>query len=108
MIAKTPEPPYWAVIFTALRTEGDNGYAAMAQAMEELASRQPGWLGFESAREDVGISVSYWRDLESVAAWRANLQHAAAQSQGRQRWYAAYKVRVARVERDYGFERDDG
>jgi heme-degrading monooxygenase HmoA len=108
MIARTPEPPYWAVIFTNLRTEGDDGYAAMAQAMEALAAEQPGWLGFESAREDLGISVSYFRDLESIKAWRENVRHRAAQQKGREDWYAAYKVRIARVERDYGFEREDG
>ena len=105
MIAATPEPPYYAVIFTSLRTEGDDGYAAMAEAMDALAARQPGYLGIESAREAVGITVSYWRDLESIAAWKAELKHLAAQQAGRERWYAAYHVRIARVERDYTFER---
>jgi heme-degrading monooxygenase HmoA len=108
MIARTPEPPYWAVIFTSLRTEGDDGYAAMAQAMEALAAEQPGWLGFESAREGLGISVAYFRDLESIKAWRENLRHRAAQQKGRDAWYSAYKVRIAQVERDYGFERENG
>ncbi len=104
MIAKTPEPPYWAVIFTSLRTQGDDGYAAMAEAMEALAAMQPGYLGFESASSGPGISVSYWADLDSIAAWRADLRHAAAQTQGRERWYEAYTVRIARVERAYAFE----
>jgi len=107
MIAKTPEPPYWAVIFSSLRTAGDNGYGAMADAMEALAAEQPGYLGFESARDSgLGLAVSYWADLESIAAWRANLAHLAAQALGREHWYAAYTVRIARVERAYDEARE--
>jgi heme-degrading monooxygenase HmoA len=106
MISKTPEPPYWAVIFTSVRTEGDDGYAAMAEAMDALAAEQPGFLGHEFARDGLGISVVYFRDLESIAAWRENARHKIAQQAGRERWYQAYKVRIAHVERDYGFERD--
>lgn len=106
MIAATPQPPYWAVIFTSLRTEVDEGYDAMSQAMVELAARQPGFLGVESARDGLGVTVSYWTDLDSIAAWKADLKHQAAQAAGRDRWYSAYKTRVARVERDYAFEAD--
>ena len=103
MIAATPEPPYYAVIFTSLRTAADDdGYAAMAQLMEELAAEQPGYLGIESARSELGLTISYWRDEASIAAWKANLQHAAAQRLGKERWYADYHLRVARVERAYG------
>ena len=101
MIARTPEPPYWAVIFTSLRTDDDAGYGAMAEAMMALAAEQPGYLGVESAREGVGITVSYWRDLESIAAWKAVLKHQAAQRAGRERWYTDYTTHIARVERDY-------
>jgi heme-degrading monooxygenase HmoA len=101
-IAKTPAPPYYAVIFTSLRTDGDDGYAAMAVAMAELAAAQPGYLGFESAREDIGITVSYWRDRESIIAWKKNVDHLAAQKLGHERWYKSYRVRIALVERDYG------
>jgi heme-degrading monooxygenase HmoA len=104
-IARTPAPPYYAVIFTSLRTEVENGYANMADAMVELASQQPGFLGVESAREDVGITVSYWDSLESIAAWKKNAEHQIAQRQGREQWYASYKTRICRVERDYAFER---
>jgi len=104
MIAATPEPPYWAVIFTSRRTGPDAGYAAMAEAMERLAVEQPGYLGHESARESLGLTVSYWRDPDSIAAWKAQVEHLAAQRLGRERWYAAYRVRIARVERDYGFK----
>lgn len=103
-IASTPEPPYWAVIFTSTRTAADEGYAAMSEAMARMAAEQPGYLGHESAREGVGLTVSYWRDLGAVAAWKAQVEHLAAQRLGRERWYAAYRVRIARVERDYGFE----
>jgi len=100
-IAVTPAPPCYAVIFTSLRTPGDNGCSAMAQAMVALAATQPGFLGIESAREGLGITVSYWDSLESIAAWKQNSAHLAAQRRGRDRWYAQFKVRICRVERDY-------
>ncbi|WP_218511856.1 antibiotic biosynthesis monooxygenase [Variovorax sp. dw_308] len=103
-IANTPEPPYYAVIFTSLRTEGDNGYRAMAQRMGELAAQQPGYLGIESAREGIGITVSYWRDLESIRAWKANAEHLHAQQTGRSTWYSDYKARICKIERDYGLD----
>lgn len=101
VIAKTPPPPYYAVIFTSTRTEGDNGYGAMADRMVELAGRQPGFLGAESARNEVGITVSYWKDLESIRAWKANAEHLEAQRLGHARWYSAFTTRIAKVERDY-------
>ena len=105
-IAATPTPPYYAVIFTSLRTAGDHGYAHMADKMVELAAQQPGFLGIESAREDcengLGITVSYWADLASIRTWKAQLDHRQAQVMGRERWYASYRVRVSRVEREYG------
>ena len=102
LIANTPEPPYYAVIFTSHRTEGDQGYGAMAERMVALASEQPGFLGVEAAREDVGITVSYWSDLESIKHWKANLEHQEAQKLGHETWYSTFKTRIARVERDYG------
>ena len=105
MLAQTPQPPYYAVIFTTTRTEGDNGYAEMAQRMEELAKQQPGYLGIESAREETGITVSYWKDLESIRNWKMNLEHQEARKLGKEKWYAEYKLRVCLVERDYGFEK---
>jgi heme-degrading monooxygenase HmoA len=104
-IAQTPTPPYYAVIFTSLRTEGDHGYGAMAERMEELAAGQPGFLGIESARHGLGITVSYWTSLEAIRAWKRHAEHLIAQEQGRAVWYSAYKIRVVRVERDYGWER---
>ena len=97
-----PEPPYTAVIFTSTRTEGDHGYTAMAARMEELAAQQPGYLGFESAREGAfGISVSYWIDEVSAAAWKQVHEHLIAQDRGRATWYADYRVQVATVTRRY-------
>ena len=103
MIAATPPAPYYAVIFTSLRTEVDEGYGAMADRMVELAAQQPGFLGVESAREGLGITVSYWESLEAIKAWKANAEHLVAQQTGRSDWYSQYKTRIAKVERDYGF-----
>lgn len=106
-IASTPEPPYFAVIFTSIRTESDDGgYAIMADRMTELAAQQDGFLGVESVRgvDGCGITVSYWRDPESIRQWRADSEHLAAQATGRSDWYAAYRVRISHVQRDYGFE----
>ncbi|MGD9164683.1 MAG: antibiotic biosynthesis monooxygenase [Chromatiales bacterium] len=100
--AQTPEPPYYAVIFTSIRHDGDNGYTETAKEMIDLASSQSGFLGFESARQEIGISVSYWSSLEAIAAWKGNLAHRHAQGCAKQ-WYKTFRVRVCRVEREYGF-----
>ncbi len=105
MIAQTPKPPYYAVIFTSYRTEGDNGYGDMAQRMVELGSQMPGFLGIESVRDGLGITVSYWDSLESIRVWKQQAEHQIAQQQGRENWYTAYKTRICKVERDYGFEK---
>lgn len=97
------KPPYYAVIFTSTRTSIDEGYAAMALEMEALAKQQPGYLGFESARNGLGISVSYWESLEAIAAWKAVSEHEIAQKEGRRIWYSWYKVRICKVEREYEF-----
>lgn len=105
MFANTPAPPYWAVIFTSHR-QSDEGYAETSRRMNELAAGQPGFLGIESARgaDGVGITVSYWRDLESIRAWKADAEHRLAQHRGRSEFYSRYLVRIAKVERQYGFE----
>lgn len=100
-IANTPPPPYYAVIFTNLRTAVDEGYGDMAEKMVALAAQQPGFLGVESVRDGLGITVSYWKDLESIRAWKAHAEHQVAQKLGNEKWYAAFKTRIARVERDY-------
>jgi heme-degrading monooxygenase HmoA len=101
--ANTPEPPYYAVIFTSQRTEADDGYEAMALAMHELALKQPGCLGAESTRgeDGLGITVSYFIDEASIRAWKENARHLVAQQLGKERWYSHYELRVAKVERAY-------
>ncbi|HEX8022026.1 antibiotic biosynthesis monooxygenase [Mucilaginibacter sp.] len=103
LIAQTPQPPYYAVIFTSVRTPGDEGYSDMAVEMEELARKQEGFLGVESARNEAGITVSYWQSVEAIKKWKANARHLFAQQQGRDKWYQNYKVRICLVEHDYSF-----
>lgn len=100
--ATTPKPPYYAVIFTSIRNDGDNGYGETAKQMLELASKQPGFLGFETARQEIGISVSYWSSMEAIKAWKENKAHQQAQCRAKD-WYKAFRVCVCRVEREYGF-----
>lgn len=102
-IANTPAPPYYAVIFTSIRTPVDEGYAAMAGRMEELAKQQDGFPGIESARNDIGITVSYWQSLDAIRNWKQNTDHLLAQQLGREKWYSTYKTRICKVERDYEF-----
>ncbi|MCB0521838.1 MAG: antibiotic biosynthesis monooxygenase [Lewinellaceae bacterium] len=104
MIANTPPPPYYAVIFSNLRTKVEEEYEETAQRMVDLAAEQPGFLGYESVRDGLGITISYWESLEAIKNWKANADHLMAQKKGRTLWYAAYKTRICRVERDYGFE----
>src|SRR5689334_16498136 len=99
-IARTPEPPYFAAIFTSLRTDGDQGYGGMAERMAALAAQQPGFLGAESIRDanGFGITVSYWESEEAIRNWKANAEHRQAQAKGRGTWYSGYQLRIARVE----------
>lgn len=100
-IASTPEPPYTAVIFTSVRTDVDDEYAGTADEMERLAAQQPGYLGQESARDGLGITVSYWHDERAALAWKAIVEHIDAQRRGRAQWYRDYTVRIATVHRAY-------
>ncbi len=104
MLANTPKPPYYAVIFSSIRTDGDNGYGKMGDKMLELVSKQDGFLGVESVREELGITVSYWKDLASIKKWRDNTKHSVARAKGKSEWYQSFKTRIAKVERDYEFE----
>lgn len=106
MIAKTPEPPYYVVIFTSTLVEGVDGYFEMADKMKELVTKQDGFLGADFARVEIGITVSYWKDLESVKKWKMNAEHKAAQNMGKSKWYKSFKIRFAKVEMDYDFERE--
>jgi heme-degrading monooxygenase HmoA len=96
--------PYYAVIFTSKLTKNDEGYSEMAQKMEDLAKKQNGFLGIESVREDVGITVSYWESLEAIKTWKQNSEHLIAQQKGREQWYSWYNTRICKVEREYDFK----
>ncbi len=98
--------PYYAVIFTSIRTLGDQGYDEMASQMLELAAQQPGFIGVESAREEIGITVSYWQTLDDIAHWKKQVDHKLAQEKGRALWYSRYTVRICKVEREYGYEKE--
>lgn len=101
VIASTPRPPYYAVIFTSELNANIQGYGEMADKMVALAQQQTGFLGFESARSELGITVSYWADLAAIKSWKQNAEHLVAQKLGRELWYKAFKTRIALVERDY-------
>ena len=105
MIAKTPQPPYYAVIFTTIRTDIDENYEETAHQMELLAKEQKGYLGIESARTTIGITVSYWESLEAISSWKNNLEHTVAREKGRAVWYEQYQLRICKVERAYDFEK---
>lgn len=102
MITKTPAPPYYAVIFTSL-LKSDDGYNEMAEKMEQLANQQEGYLGVESVRNGLGITISYWESLEAIKKWKLNVEHIKAQNMGKTNWYKNFQVRIAKVERDYSF-----
>lgn len=95
---------YYAVIFTSIRTNEDNGYALMADKMVELAKLQKGFLGMDSARENVGITVSYWESLEDIQKWKGNIDHTLARNLGREKWYSSYTVRICHILKEYSFK----
>lgn len=105
MIANTPQTSYYAVIFSTLLTDNNEGYSNTAAKMEDLTKLQPGYLGIESAREELGITVSYWESLEAIKHWKNNIEHTLARDKGRAQWYKKYKLRISKVEHDYGFEK---
>lgn len=105
MMSKNIKPPYYAVIFTSERTEDDNGYEEMADSMIELAKRQVGFLGVESARSELGITISYWESLEAIKNWQKHPAHQIAQERGKKEWYQKYTVRICKIESDYSFEK---
>ncbi len=105
-ISKTPPAPYYAVIFTSVRTDGDNGYAILADRMLELSAEQKGYLGMEHARDaNSGITVCYWSSLESIRIWRENAEHKLAQQKGFETFYKSFATRICKVERDTFFEK---
>src|SRR5262245_12397864 len=109
-LADTPQPPYYAVIFSSVRdARAGDGYGAMAERMVGLAREQPGFLGVESVRDGAGhgITVSYWDSLAAIGRWGAHVGHRVAQAGGRERWYRAFRLRIGRVESDRRHERGE-
>ena len=109
-LAQTPKPPYYAVVFSSQRTDADDdGYAEMSDRMFALAAQQPGYLGVEAVHSEdgLGMTVSYWKSLDSIRKWRAQAEHKIAQQQGRATWYEQYKLRICLVEKEYNFEKAD-
>ena len=105
MIIANLKTPYYAVVFTTLLKENLTDYEKTAERMEKLAKLQEGYLGIESARNKIGITVSYWKDLASITKWKNNIEHTETRVKGRNKWYQQYQLRICKVERDYGFER---
>lgn len=95
--------PYYAVIFTSTSTQNNEGYSKMAVKMEALAKEQKGYIGIDSAKNDIGITVSYWENLDAIKQWKSNTEHLFAQQKGREQWYNWYQVRICKVEREYEF-----
>jgi len=96
--------PYYAVIFTSLLSEKTDGYAEMSNKMEKLAKLQDGFLGMNSARNDIGITISYWDSLEAIKNWKLQSDHLIAQEKGKSGWYSWYNIKICKVEREYGSE----
>ena len=105
MIISTPPTPYFAVIFTSILDEHDPEYFRMNDMLRQQAEKLDGFLGEDSARNDYGISISYWKDLDSIQQWRQNADHQWAKQKGRKDFYKEYKIRIARVERKYDFKK---
>lgn len=105
MIVSHLTPPYYAVIFTSTVTDNLEEYTETAERMEVLAAKQDGYLGIEYARSEVGITVSYWKDLDAIVKWKNNVEHTEARNRGREQWYQQYQLRICKVEREYGFLR---
>ena len=107
MIVSHLKPPYYAVIFTTYVTDDLTDYVETAERIEELAKEQDGYLGIEFTRDGIGITVSYWRDLDAISKWKNNIEHTAARNKGREQWYKQYQLRICKVEREYGFKKSD-
>jgi heme-degrading monooxygenase HmoA len=105
-LTKTPEPPYYIVLFSSILTEDSQEYQNMAHKMAELSAQSPGFLGFESARNSIGLTASYWKDIKSIDIWKKNIEHRIARTLGREKFYKAFTVRIAKVERTYSFNKN--
>jgi len=102
---KKGKKSYYAVIFTSKRTSLEEGYNDASNQMELLAKKQPGFLGLETAREEIGITISYWESLEAIKKWKQNSEHLIAQKNGKEKWYSQFHVRICKVEREYSFSK---
>ncbi|QOD61188.1 antibiotic biosynthesis monooxygenase [Polaribacter haliotis] len=105
MIEDQLTPPYYAVIFSTILADDISGYIEAANRMEELAKQQKGYLGIESARNEIGITVSYWQSLDDIVTWKNNVEHTEVRNLGREKWYKKYQLRICKVQREYGFEK---
>ena len=103
MIVTDLQTPYYAVVFSTIMDDNLEGYTEAAERMEVLAKEQPGYLGIESARNSIGITVSYWESLEAITQWKNNVEHTEVRNLGREKWYKQYQLRICKVEREYGF-----
>lgn len=105
VLATTPQPPYYAVVFSSLLSQADGEYQDAADRMLELAKQQDGFLGVDSVREtQLGVTVSYWRDLDAIQKWKEHAEHRLVRERGRKEWYSAFRLRICRVEREYGLD----
>ena len=105
MTTNIQKPPYYAVIFTSILYQSDPEYFKINEQLRKQADKLVGFLGEDSARNDYGISVSYWKDLETIQVWRQNIEHCWAKEKGKKNFYKEYNIRIARVERDYHFKK---
>jgi heme-degrading monooxygenase HmoA len=105
MIVDHLKPPYYAVIFTTIISDNTEAYASTSARIEALAKQQEGYLGLEFARNEIGITVSYWKSLEAIQNWKHNIEHTEARNLGREKWYKQYQLRICKVEREYGFKK---
>lgn len=105
MLVSNIDTPYYAVIFSTVLSENIDGYEKTSERMITLAKQQEGFLGIESARNSIGITVSYWSSLEAISKWKNNLEHTEARVLGREKWYVKYQLRICKVERAYSFDK---
>ena len=103
MLSSNDFIPYYAVIFTSILKHHEKEYDEMAIQMTELAKSQPGYIGFETARNVIGISISYWDSTDAIQNWKKHASHLLAQQLGQDKWYLYYKVRICKIEREYEF-----
>jgi heme-degrading monooxygenase HmoA len=96
------------VVFRSrLTAEAGDDYSQMAEEMLATAQDMPGFVEFKSFKSDDGerVSLVYWQDHETMAAWRNHPRHRVAQTNGRSKWYAYFRLEVADILRETKFER---